>query len=181
MCEEPLVRKATDLLIHKQDIIRAEPLIEGLDTPIQSADTMAQAVQPIEVVKTSRSAPVIPKIPTSNLPKYVKVERCRNCIIYNEHQRMKYQVLAPLVVIGIPALTWWKLGDISGWINTLFTSVDSIMSRLSLASTPKSVNFMESLNSSGQAAQYMILFCVVIIITSMALRFLEYCIFKLKI
>ena len=33
-----------------------------------------------------------------------KAERCRNCIIYNEHQREKYKVYMPIVILGTIAL-----------------------------------------------------------------------------
>src|SRR5688572_3225436 len=49
--------------------------------------------RPEVYVPPSRKEVKIPHNP--HLSDFVKRERCRNCVIYNEHQRLKYQFLAP--------------------------------------------------------------------------------------
>jgi hypothetical protein len=60
-------------------------------------------------------------------------------------------------------------------------AVDSVMARLSLDPNAKNVGIAQSITSSSQFAEYMVIGCIVVIGVTMAIRFLEYCIFKLKI
>ena len=66
-----------------------------------------------EVIRVAMEGKPIPKsqlldgsaIPRNHrLNEKQKAERCRNCVIYNEHQRHKYRALAPAVVLGYGVL-----------------------------------------------------------------------------
>ena len=68
---------------------------EGVGKP--APEKTAQFPPKIAAATPSRRGVKIPHNP--NIPMSVKRERCRNCVIYNEHQRMKYQFFAPLFVL----------------------------------------------------------------------------------
>jgi hypothetical protein len=184
MCEENVIRHAMDVVLHREE---GDPLAKkDVEDPlgIGLAEEKTEELDPLKTVEIPmRARPAaqgkkvrIPHNP--NLPMAAKRERCRNCVIYNEHQRMKYQFYAPLFVLVVPGLTFWKINEIVAGIGSLLAGVDSVMSRLSL--DPGARNFGLA-GSIPPGAQYVLIGCLVIIATTMVLRLLEYAIFKLKI
>jgi hypothetical protein len=185
MCEETILRHALDGLIHKQDIIKTDDLNNEEDEP--GLATMTAAEKRKEPVKlpskitdpANRRNVRIPHNP--NLPMSIKVERCRNCVIYNEHQRLKYQMLSPFFVLIVPALVLLHIGDIMGWLSTFMHTIDAAMARISLVKQSQTGDFAQSMFNSNTFAQYLIVLCLVIVLTTISLRILEYCLFKWKI
>ncbi len=136
--------------------------------------------KPEVYIPPSRKEVKIPHNP--HLSDYVKRERCRNCVIYNEHQRLKYQFLAPLFVLAIPALVIWKIDLINRFLNAALARMDAIMARLSLEAGPGGgPGVFSAITGTSIVAQYLILGCLVVIVTTMALRAVEWAVFKLKI
>jgi len=192
MCEENVIRHAMDSIISKEiisfDVKKEDPtgLIDM--TPVKEAAIGATPDKPepdrtVEFPPKPASSAPNPnvKIPHNpNIPMAVKRERCRNCVIYNEHQRMKYQFFAPLFVISIPALAFLKAEDLSGMLNRVFATADSLMARLSLNGGAQNTGTISTIGTVG-FANYLLIGCLVVIGTTMSLRFLEYCVFKLKI
>lgn len=189
MCEENVIRHAMDALIGKELITMEEPketeeefITTGVGATVAKSDVADEKT--VEVARRPPPPPPNPrnvKIPHNpNLPHSVKVERCKNCVIYNEHQRLKYQFLAPLLVMSVPALAFFQMENMMNLLGRVLSTADSLMSRLSLASGAPGTNLRGSIGGEGMVT-YMILGCLVIIGTTMVLRFLEYCVFKLKI
>lgn len=210
MCEENVIRHAMDAIINKE-IIRFEtkphdaPLTEpskpspadeiiAFEGEFAKQQTTAVAESPEETetpeekteelkrpevyVPPSRRDVKIPHNP--HLSDYVKRERCRNCVIYNEHQRLKYQFMAPLFVLAIPGVVIWKIDLINGLLNSALARLDAIMSKISLEAGGTGPVFT-TITGTSVVAQYLVLGCLVVIVTTMALRALEWAIFKLKI
>lgn len=187
MCEENVVRRAVDSVIHMDEPKPSEPV------PAADAIRMADEPEPGPEKKPSKdSSDVTVEMPSrSRVPRgkvriphntlispAAKRARCRDCVIYNEHQRLKYQFFAPLVVLGVPALAWWQIDAIASVLGALLQSADRVMSRLSLDPNMRSTGIADAIPSS---AQYIIIGCLVVIATTMALRFLETCTFKWKV
>lgn len=66
-------------------------------------DALANKVIPKDAVAAATFIPY-----NRQLPMAVKRERCRQCVIYNEHQKQKYKLVLPMVVflfIGLYALS----------------------------------------------------------------------------
>ncbi len=191
MCEENVIRHAMDAIISKELISFDAPKKEdasGLIDMTPASDS-APPAQPEKTEafpsRTLAAAPSPPprhvKIPHNpNIPMSVKRERCRNCVIYNEHQRMKYQFFAPLFVLTIPALAFFKAQDLSDVMNRVFATADSLMARLSLTGGAKNTGVISTIGTVG-FANYLLIGCMVVIGTTMTLRGLEYCIFRLKL
>jgi hypothetical protein len=186
MCEENVIRHAMDALIGKEMIKKEQP-DALMETGIAGLTLEKDRDEPPVEEKTTElpprvSSPPSPrnvKIPHNpNVPMKFKVERCRNCVIYNEHQRMKYQFFAPLMVLALPALTAWKFEDLTGWLNKLIHSMDVLMGRFSLNSggAPAGVSFL----ATPTSVQFIIVGCLVVIGTTMLLRAMEVVIFKWK-
>lgn len=188
MCEERVIRHAMDVLINKEEISRdvSKPaaasgdLIQGLDLTKPASSPPAQ--EPSPVLPPVRTRPGEVKIPHNpNLSMAAKKERCRNCVIYNEHQRLKYQAIAPLVVVGVPAAAYFNIGWIIATLHQLLHTVDELMARFSFAANPQDTGFAVSLTTTNAVAEYLIIGCIIVILTTAALRWLEYFIFQLKI
>jgi hypothetical protein len=190
MCEENVIRHAMDAVISKELIMFDAPVAQSglIDmTPVIGENPNPP---PAEVNRTeefparsagppaSRRDVRIPHNP--NIPMSVKKERCRNCVIYNEHQRLKYQFFAPLVVLAVPVLAFLKAQDLSDLLNRVFAGVDSLMARLALTGGAQNTGALTSMSSVG-FANYVLIGCLVVIAATMSLRFLEYVIFKMKI
>lgn len=191
MCEENVIRHAMDAIISKELISFDAPKKEdasGLIDMTPASDSAPPAQPEKTEAFPSRSLAAAPsppprhvKIPHNpNIPMSVKRERCRNCVIYNEHQRMKYQFFAPLFVLTIPALAFFKAQDLSDVMNRVFATADSLMARLSLTGGAKNTGVISTIGTVG-FANYLLIGCMVVIGTTMTLRGLEYCIFRLKL
>ncbi len=172
MCEETVIRKSMDAIIHREEIIKIDD--EDEKSPKESTPVIQESAP-----KGGQRHVRIPHNP--NLPMSLKIERCRNCVIYNEHQRLKYQLLAPIFTVMPLLLTIWKFNDFMTVLNTFMRSIDNAMSHLALVQNPHQTTIAQSLISSDTIAEYLIVACVVIFITTLWLRLLEYCIFKLMI
>lgn len=117
---------------------------------------------------------------TSHLTPWAKRERCRNCIIYNEHERQKYKGLVGLALVVVPVLL--LLNHV--WLQSLVGQGLAIMDTLS-----KRLSFSE--NSSGLAPvmnnslfpilEWVIIGALGMIIVTQVLKFIEVCCFKWKI
>jgi hypothetical protein len=190
MCEENVIRHAMDALIGKELIKKEQPDgsmeagIEGLtfdrdsDGAERAAEEKTTELPPRPIQTPSPRNVKIPHNP--NIPMKFKVERCRNCVIYNEHQRMKYQFFAPLMVLALPGLTFWKFEEITGWINSIIHSMDIFMSKLSLTGGGGAASGVSFL-STPMSVQVILIGCLVVIGTTMLLRGLEVVIFRWKV
>lgn len=187
MCEENVIRHAMDAIINKEVISFNKPKeeVEGIgDSGIAGGVIAPEKTEemPIPANFESKVPPRQVKIPYNpTLPMFQKKERCRNCVIYNEHQRLKYQFLSPLFVLAVPGLAIWQFDKIAGLLNRVLATLDNVMNRLSLDPNAHNGGIASSLTSTSIFAQYMVLGCLIIIATTMALRFLEYIVFKVKI
>jgi hypothetical protein len=132
-----------------------------------------------------------PNIPTRPGPRGVRIPdnphlndkqkrlRCHNCIIYNEHQRQKYQLLAPFVTIAVPLLVWWKFETLRDLLRAALKGLDGLIGRLSL-SQDANIRFADNITGS-LSVEVVLLVVVTLILMTWALRLLEYCTFKIKI
>jgi len=184
MCEENVIRHAMDSIISKELITKDEP--EKKDDGLISFESLVEGKPAAE--KTLEIPPRVGpppsprnvKIPHNpNLPMRVKIERCKNCVIYNEHQRLKYQFFAPVFTLAIPAAAYFYASQLAGLLTNVFAGIDRLMARLTLAAGGSAPQ-ISALSSFG-FANYLILGSLVVILTTMMLRFLEFIIFRLKI
>jgi hypothetical protein len=136
-----------------------------------------------EVIKGAMENRAIPKdavaaaryIPQNNkITLLQKIERCRQCVIYNEHQKHKYRLLLPIVLIsflGLVALLWGPLNIIMHGI------VGEIQRGIEKATMEGSKNAVQV----PDWAQQVMLACICLILLAYALKLLEFLIFKLKV
>lgn len=116
-------------------------------------------------------------MPKTILSPAAKRDRCRKCIIYNEHQRDKYKAVTALTVLAVPALMYLNLGAMESLVGSILKVVDGATSRFNL-----SASHGPSLTATASSGLVSVLIvCLDFIILSQALKLVEYCVFKLKI
>jgi hypothetical protein len=120
------------------------------------------------------------KIPTNpHVTEVQKRERCRNCIIYNEHQRVKYSFFSVPVTLMVPVIVVWQFEAMRMGLAGLLHGIDSLIRHISINGTTD-VDFSRQITGSVPI-EAIIIFCLTLVVMTWAQRFLEYCIFKLKI
>lgn len=110
-----------------------------------------------------------------------KAERCRQCVIYNEHQRHKYRLAVPLtfvVVGGLYALLHQQL--LSG-THQIMRSFDIAMSNITLQSSLDQTKKPGTIGAAPGILEEFVLIALVLFVFSQVMRLVEFAIFKLKV
>lgn len=126
------------------------------------------------------------RIPVNpNITGAQKRERCRNCVIYNEHQRQKYQLLSSVTTIVVPALVLLNLSPLLSLLQTLLRGIDTLVAHLQFTNaSPENIRVGQrlALNLNDSIfIQGVLIFCITLLAISYSLRLLEYLLFQLKI
>ncbi|MGO8672183.1 MAG: hypothetical protein ACLQVD_12560 [Capsulimonadaceae bacterium] len=118
--------------------------------------------------------------PKTMLTATAKRDRCRKCIIYNEHQRQKYKLLSGLVAVGVTGGFLLNLAAVQGVMQDLLGKIEAATSRFQM--DPTSSNQIAVLHgSSAVIIDNVLIFCLGLVIVSQALRLVEYVCFSLKL
>ncbi len=118
--------------------------------------------------------------PRKHLSHAAKSERCRNCIIYNEHQRQKHKALTSAALVGVPALLVWQFPALNAAVNTLLLGLDTLTKRFEIgAADPTGIPALH--NSAYALIAWVFVFALGVILLSQVMRLIEYACFKLKI
>ena len=108
-----------------------------------------------------------------------KRDRCRSCVIYNEHQRQKHKALTILVLVGIPTLLIVNFAQLQQLVSQFLGVTDAAAKRFSFSSDPAGIAFLHS--SDYTLFAWIMVFVFAVILLSQALKFVEYVCFTLKI
>ncbi len=177
MCEENIIRLAMGGEEHKPtDLTKESGFVPIGDLIIKSE---AESRPNLPTRKGARGV----RIPTNpHLSEAQKRERCRNCIIYNEHQRQKYNLLSPIITILVPALVFTQFDSLKAWLNSTLRDLDALIAHLQFTHTqiPGTPGIGQDFSNSMFIEGFLIV-CITLLIMTWALRLLEYCTFKIKI
>ena len=108
-----------------------------------------------------------------------KRERCRSCIIYNEHQRQKHKALTTLTLIGIPLLLIMNFPWLQSLVNRFLSMTDAAARQFSFTGSASGLAVLHG-DSYGIFAWVMV-FVFAVVLLSQALKLVEYICFTLKI
>jgi hypothetical protein len=135
---------------------------------------------PKDVVAAARYIPYNNKLPMAD-----KRERCRNCVIYNEHQRQKYKLVAPIAIMLTIAPVVFMHDACRERVGDLLTYLDKFAVRFSLSTAvlhqPDAPASAIEKFKQADAAVEILLVALAVIILAYLLRLVEYALFKLKI
>ena len=101
-----------------------------------------------------------------------KAERCRNCVIYNEHQRQKYKAVVPLVVLAFLGLYAGAHPALVAVVSHVIELIDRSIHGITISKGKTQVPEM--------VVEALLFFCMLFLLTYV-MKFVEYLIFKLKI
>jgi len=117
--------------------------------------------------------------PRKLLSPEAKRERCRSCVIYNEHQRQKHKALTVAVLIGVPAVLVWQFAWLQKVVNQLLFGLDAATKRFAFTNDPAGITALH--NGAYSLIAWVFIVCGGVILLSQALKMIEYFCFKLKI
>lgn len=140
-----------------------------------------------QVIRDAMENKVIPKdalsaanyIPRNNrLTTAQKHERCRSCVIYNEHQKHKYKALLPAVGLAFIGFYVLMRGPLLAGTAGLIEGLDRMIGR---ATFRDSASVTQTVTESGIPFKEILLVCFMIVAFAYVLRLLEFLVFKLKV
>ncbi len=141
-------------------------------------NAMDNKVIPADIVAASKFIPQNHKLSAAQ-----KAERCRQCVIYNEHQKHKYSLMLPVVstaVIAVFAVMWQPLAMM---IQGGLSSIDRIYQTVTITQSPDVKASVQATSVEGGVIpyHYIILFVLALVSLAYTVKILEYLIWKLKI
>jgi hypothetical protein len=139
-----------------------------------------------EVIRNAMANKTIPKdpvaavnfIPYNNkLPMVAKMQRCKQCVIYNEHLKHKYKFVLPVVLTTYIAIVAVFFDQLMGVMGAIITKVDRIVG----IATYRAPGARDAAVATPYAFQVTMLVCVSVIILAYTIRLIEYLVFKAKL
>jgi hypothetical protein len=108
-----------------------------------------------------------------------KRERCRNCIIYNEHQRQKHKALTTLTLIAVPGLLALNFAWLEHLVSQFLNLTDAAAKRFAFTADPTGLAVLHG--DSYSVFAWVMVFVFAVVLLSQALKLVEYVCFTLKI
>ncbi|MCW5937296.1 MAG: hypothetical protein KIT11_08325 [Fimbriimonadaceae bacterium] len=140
-------------------------------------NAMEGRVIPSDMVAAAKYIPVNNKL----LPEQ-KAERCRQCVIYNEHQKHKYKLLLPVTILLFVAAYIVFHDPMAEGVKSLIAGVDVVLRKATLDQSSVAGNTEQTgLGAAGTSFHEVILIAILWLMGTYAIRFIEYVIFKLKL
>jgi len=136
-------------------------------------DALHGKVIPKDAVAAARYIPQ-----NTRLSAEQKAERCRNCVIYNEHQRHKYNLLLP-AAIALTAIAYVVLHDgLLRATNRALQDIDSAVSKFAFTTAETGKQLVAPV--PGFLDEVMLIL-VMLFVLAQLVRLIEFTVFKLKI
>lgn len=112
-----------------------------------------------------------------------KAERCRQCVIYNEHQKHKYQLFMPIAFVSVVAIYITMRPVLAEGIQSALSGIDKIYTSAALSGNANASEAAKATSVDGGAIAYneIILFVLALVALAYAIKFIEYLVWKLKI
>lgn len=139
-----------------------------------------------DVIRNAMENKPIPKDPAAavnyipynhKLPLPVKQQRCKQCVIYNEHQKHKYRLVLPIV------LTFYAVVVAAGfnyWMKLMESLILKLNNIVGIATYQK-IEAKSAAAVVPYSFQIILLLCIVLVLVAYTLRLTEYLLFKAKI
>jgi hypothetical protein len=137
-------------------------------------DAMAGKVIPKDSVAAATFIPYNMKLTMGQ-----KEERCRQCVIYNEHQKHKYKLTLPMTFVFFAGLYILARVPLLSVMDTILQGLDRMIGRATLR--PDASGVTSTISTSGIPFQEILLICFLVVAFTYALKLIEFLIFKLKV
>jgi hypothetical protein len=139
-----------------------------------------------EVIGNAMANKPIPKdsvaaasfIPVNNrLTMAAKIQRCKQCVIYNEHQKHKYRLAVPVILAFYALIVTVAFNPIMAGINELIIKGNKLVN----VATYNVGTGKEVTSGTPMSFQIVLLACIVVVCLTYTLRLTEFLIFKAKV
>ena len=121
------------------------------------------------------------RIPVNpNISDAQKRDRCRNCVIYNEHQRNKFSFFSVPVTLAVPVIVAFQFDNLRMLLTEALRTIDKIVAHLNLSGDAVSSGLTKEISGS-MPIETILIVCLTLVLMTWAQRLLEYCVFKIKI
>lgn len=136
-----------------------------------------------EVIRNAMENKAVPKdalMAATYIPRNMKLtvdqkrERCRSCVIYNEHQKHKYKLAMPVTVLGFAGVYLAGHGPLLTGVGGLIVALDKMIGRATYNRAGGTIQ-------SPAAFQELLLICFLVVLLAYTFKLLEYLFFKLKV
>ncbi len=127
------------------------------------------------------AAKFIPKNHT--LSAAAKAERCRQCVIYNEHQKHKYKLFLPITLISVGAIYVALRPVLADSIQAALRSIDNIYKTATISENSDLNEAARATSIDGGTIPYneIILFVLTLVLLAYTIKLVEYLIWKVKV
>ena len=115
--------------------------------------------------------------PKQLLSPAAKRDRCRKCIIYNEHQRQKYKLWVGIALLVVPALLIVGHDFLAAAAGSVLSVMDKMFQQFQLDKTDDSMLH----GANAAILENILIFCLGLVIVSQVLKLIEYMVLKLKL
>lgn len=146
------------------------------------------------VIRNAMEGTVIPSdivaaakyIPRNNkLTPEQKAERCRQCVIYNEHQKHKYKLAIPATTLGIAAVYVVFREPMGQAIKSGLLNTDKFVKKATLQPQPGQSQQEEAQPTSIEGGvipyhEIILVVCCFVVLAYM-IKMIEYLLFRLKV
>lgn len=129
---------------------------------------------PKDSVAAAKFIPYNPMVPFE-----VKKERCRQCVIFNEHQRQKYKISVPVILLSVGGLYAAFREPLKTAVGGVANATDRLVGKAAMTNSAGLVKPEDQLGNS--AFQEILALAVILILLAYLMRLAEYVFFKLKI
>ncbi len=117
--------------------------------------------------------------PRTVLSAAAKRDRCRNCIIYNEHQREKHKALTWVTLVVVPGLLLLNFAWLQAAVNHLLLGLDAATKRFSFGADPVGITALH--NGAYSIIAWVFVFSLAVVMLSQVLKLIEYWCYTLKL
>jgi len=110
-------------------------------------------------------------------------QRCRECFIYVEHQKLKYRLLSPLAFPATILLMWVYLVPVKAALHGALELTDKFAGRLSYGAGHQQIlgNQWGTSQSASNTVEWLFMICLGLMVVTYILRGMEYFIFDLQV
>lgn len=116
----------------------------------------------------------------TTLTKWELRQRCAECVIYNEHQRQKYQLFAPLTVGLVLGIAYFFREPLRGQVFELLGLLDRLLAQFTLMPSEAREGVLKAAAQANETAAWVLYISLTIVVLSYSLRLVETIIFKWK-
>lgn len=110
-----------------------------------------------------------------------KAERCRQCVIYNEHQRHKYRLAVPTTFIAVGLIYFGFRSDLLTKTQMMLGNVETSMQKVSYTSQGEAYTQLIEKGSPPGFLEEFVLILLTLFVLAQLMKVVEFAIFKLKV